>query len=271
MRQTIEMFEVITESQPQDVQSLEILKEAYSKLGREPETLRTAKRIAEAYRQLGQLTSAIMELETILQSHPDDPDAKKTLADIENKASNFAAPAAPVELPPPPKPEPVTAAKATPARGEPVPILDDGRQAMFKVFVESKFITAGDFDLCWVNPPLNAPPGKVIDPFLQVLADKKIKDLDASLKLLCEKARMAYMPLEKYDIDIEVARSFPKDSCQRWCVLPFDKMSKSIMVATANPFNQQAAKELTDATKGRLIWYVASPQDMLKALKKVFR
>ena len=33
--QTIEMFEVITQSQPQDYQSLEILKEAYTKLGRE--------------------------------------------------------------------------------------------------------------------------------------------------------------------------------------------------------------------------------------------
>ena len=34
LAQTIEMFEVITQSQPQDYQSLEILKEAYAKLGR---------------------------------------------------------------------------------------------------------------------------------------------------------------------------------------------------------------------------------------------
>ena len=34
LAQTIEMFEVITQSQPQDYQSLEILKEAYFKLGR---------------------------------------------------------------------------------------------------------------------------------------------------------------------------------------------------------------------------------------------
>jgi CheY-like chemotaxis protein len=32
-------------------------------------------------------------------------------------------------------------------------------------------------------------------------------------------------------------------------VLPFDRMSKSILVATANPFNQQAAKELAEATR----------------------
>src|SRR5436853_554560 len=56
--QTIEMFEVITQSQPQDYQSLEILKEAYSKLGREPDVIKTSKRIAEAYVQLEQSRSA---------------------------------------------------------------------------------------------------------------------------------------------------------------------------------------------------------------------
>jgi hypothetical protein len=45
-----------------------------------------------------------------------------------------------------------------------------------------------------------------------------------------------------------LARGFPAEVCRRWCVLPFDRMSKSILVATANPFNQQAAKELAEAT-----------------------
>ena len=42
LRQTIEMFEVITQSQPQDYQSLEILKEAYLKLGLESEVIQTS-------------------------------------------------------------------------------------------------------------------------------------------------------------------------------------------------------------------------------------
>ena len=49
LAQTVEMFEVITQSQPQDYQSLEILKEAYSKLGRQKDVIATSKRIAEAY------------------------------------------------------------------------------------------------------------------------------------------------------------------------------------------------------------------------------
>src|SRR5213082_2984762 len=87
--QTIEMFEVITQSQPQDYQSLEILKEAYSKLGRQKDVVGTSKRIAQAYVQMGQLSSAILEYETILQRYPDDPDVQKALRQIESKASNF--------------------------------------------------------------------------------------------------------------------------------------------------------------------------------------
>src|SRR5580658_6127556 len=91
LSQTIEMFEVITQSQPQDYQSLEILKEAYSKLGREKDVIQTAKRIAQAYVQLGQLSSAILEYETILQRSPDDPDVQKALKEIENRAVSLAA------------------------------------------------------------------------------------------------------------------------------------------------------------------------------------
>src|SRR5271169_3863868 len=87
--QTIEMFEVITQSQPQDYQSLEILKEAYSKLGRQNDVIATSKRIAQAYVQMGQLSSAILEYETILQRFPDDPDVHTALKQIESKANNY--------------------------------------------------------------------------------------------------------------------------------------------------------------------------------------
>src|SRR5207245_935798 len=89
--QTIEMFEVITQSQPQDYQSLEILKEAYLKLGREKDVINTSKRIAQAYVQLGQLSSAILEYETVLQRYPGDPDVQAALKEIETKANSFTA------------------------------------------------------------------------------------------------------------------------------------------------------------------------------------
>src|SRR6201999_73365 len=90
LQQTIEMFEVIVQSQPSDTQSLEILKEAYTKLNREDDLVSTSKRIAQAYLQQGQLSSAILEYETILQRRPDDKDVRSALKQIEDKASNNA-------------------------------------------------------------------------------------------------------------------------------------------------------------------------------------
>ena len=142
---------------------------------------------------------------------------------------------------------------------------------MHKIFVENKIIASGDFDLCWIAPDLSTAPAGINEPFIQILADKGILSVEKSLKLLTDKSRVAFLPLERYDVDIDLTRGFPADVCRRWCVLPFDRMSKSILVATANPFNQQAAKELAEVTPHRLLWYLAPPIDLVKNLQKAFR
>ena len=267
--QTIGMFEVIVHSQPGDTQSLEILKEAYSKLGREEDVINTSKRIAQAYLQQGQLSSAILEYETVLQRRPEDNDVRQALKQIEDKASS-AVMQAPADA--------VTSTAVSEsvilrrkAKAKAADELDDGRKSLYKIFVESKIITAGDFDLCWRNADLTVAPTDVIEPFVQLLHEKGIHQIDKSLRLLSEKSRVAYLPLDRYDVDMDLARGFPADVCRRWCVLPLDRMSKAILVATANPFNQEAAKELAEATTHRLLWYVAQPVDIVNNLRKAFR
>jgi tetratricopeptide (TPR) repeat protein len=270
LQQTIEMFRVITQSQPLDYQSLEILKEAYMKLGMQKDVVETSKRIAEAYVQLGQLSSAIMEYETILQRFPDDPDVRKALTEIENKTNSFAGRTA--------EPAPSSNALATePGKVKPgglatktVPEADDGKAAMQRLFVDSKLVNAQDFGRLWFTPGLE-PVTQVNEPFLQVMADKGVLGLDKSVKMVIERARIGYLPLDRYEIDTELAKSFPRAVCLKWAILPFDRMSKSVLVATANPFNKQAAAELQAATPNRLLWYMASPPDLVKTLKKVFR
>ena len=266
------MFEVIVQSQPSDTQSLEILKEAYLKLGREDDVVHTSKRIAQAYLHQGQLSSAILEYETVLQRRPDDRDVRAALKEIEHKAGSAAIQ---------PMPETLTMASPTPASDSTefrrkahlptVEEVDDGRKTLYKIFVETKHITAGDFDLCWRTVDVSLPPVEVIEPFIETLATKGIFPVEKSLRLISDRSRVAHLPLDRYDVDIDLARGFPAEVCRRWCVLPFDRMSKSILVATANPFNQQAAKELAAATTQRLLWYVATPNDLTFNLRKAFR
>ena len=181
------MFEVIVQSQPTDTQSLEILKEAYSKLGREDEVVNTSKRIAQAYLQQGQLSSAILEYETVLQRRPEDADVRAALKQIEDRSSNAAVQSPPeaAELPSVTDTQMLrrkAKARAVAAEEE----VDDGRKSLYKIYVESKFITAGDFDLCWRNVDLNTPPTDVVEPFIQTLHEKGIYLIDKSLRLLAD-------------------------------------------------------------------------------------
>jgi tetratricopeptide (TPR) repeat protein len=272
LRQTIEMFEVITQSQPQDYQSLEILKEAYLKLNMEKEVILTSKRIAEAYVQLGQLSSAILEYETILQRHPEDKDAMKAMSQIENKANNLHNPASEMELSPPPSKSSGTA--STQKSGAKVAAqleVDDGRQTMFKHFVDAKLMTPVDFVSCWPVPSLTTPPKRTVEPFIHNLAERQLMPVEKSLKVLADRSRLAYIPLDRYELDIELVRSASREFCQRWCVAPFDRMSKSVMVATANPFNKQAIADLEETLRHRLLWYLATPADLIRILGKAYR
>ena len=50
-----------------------------------------------------------------------------------------------------------------------------------------------------------------------------------------------------------------------------DAVQDTFLVATANPFNKRVVLELEEAAKQRFLWYLASPADLLKALRKVIR
>jgi len=271
LMQTIEMFEVIAQSQPLDYQSLEILKEAYAKLGQEEEVVRTSKRIAEAYVQLGQFSSAILEYESILQRHPDDEEVRAALREIEARAASLAAPGG--------TSTDTTFAtdKAVAHPAAPAPAVthtvsvEDGRSAMRKIFVEGRVIAPSDFDACWPVPDLAQPPAEPVPPFIHVLHEKGLVPVERSLRLLVDRARMAFLPLDRYDVDIDLTRRFPAALCRRWCILPFDTLGRCLLAATANPFNQQAVRELGALWPQRIQWYLATPADLLKYLRTAFR
>ncbi len=259
LRQTVEMFEVITQTQPLDYQSLDILKEAYFKLGMHSEVVATCRRIANAYVQLGQLSSAIMEYETILQIIPDDTDAQAAIKQLSSRAENINKTTAP-------EPE----LHKEPAKGAAAGPPDEGKAVMRKLFVEGKIISDADFETYWPKINLQDQPAKAIEPFVHLIAEKDLVQIDRSMRIMSDRSKMPFMPIGRYDLDIELARSFPRATCLRWCVLPFDRMSKSLMVGTANPFNKVAMAEIEKAAKCRVLWYLVPPQDLIKTLAKAF-
>ncbi len=75
---------------------------------------------------------------------------------------------------------------------------------MFKYFVESKLITAGDFDASWPAPSLTIAPGQDGGAVHPRLAERQIMPVDKSLKLLADRSRLAFIPLDRYELDIDL-------------------------------------------------------------------
>ena len=79
---------------------------------------------------------------------------------------------------------------------------------MHKIFVESKAISARDFDAVLAGAEFeHAPPAKTVDPFIEVLAQKQVMPLDKSLRLLADRSRLPYIPLDRYELDMDLARN----------------------------------------------------------------
>lgn len=269
LQQTVEMFEAIAQSQPHDYQSLEILKDVYLKLGRDADLLDVSKRIADSYVRLGQLSSAILEYETILQRFPDEPGVSAALEQIESQATGLGG------SPDDGMEEEITISEPLPKVGTiqthaATAHLDDGANAMRKLFVEGNHISDSEFDLCW--PDVEAlDHGTISTPFIQSLLDKNMMPLEKALRLLVDKCRLGYLPLEMYDIQIDLARSYSAEVCRRWCVLPFDQIGATVLVSTTNPFNVRAMHELQQSQNQRIQWYLTSPSDLTREIQKAFR
>src|SRR3954452_17677652 len=85
LQQTIEMFEVIVQASPQDCQSMEILKDAYGRLGREPEAVAITRRLAETYVEMGQFSQAMLEYESALRKDPNNVEILAALGEVEER------------------------------------------------------------------------------------------------------------------------------------------------------------------------------------------
>src|SRR5947199_2976844 len=79
------MFEAITQTQPEDYKSLEILRETYTKIGRHDDALRTSRKLAEAYFNAGSYTPALQQCEIILTRDPNAPEILAMLGEIEQR------------------------------------------------------------------------------------------------------------------------------------------------------------------------------------------
>jgi tetratricopeptide (TPR) repeat protein len=206
--QTIEMFEAITQTQPADYQSLEILKEAYQKIGRHEDSLRTSRKLAEVYFNVGSYSNALQECEAILVKEPNAPEILAMLGEIETRLqisgeaiANATGSGSLINI-----------HSGRSGRPKHTNLLDRGDDHLAKFLIVQQLfgeeeVTAALEMVKQVNKDLSgqALAASLVDSLCKADADR----LDAVLSALIDRTKFAYVPLEYYDVDRQIGPMLP--------------------------------------------------------------
>jgi tetratricopeptide (TPR) repeat protein len=286
--QTIEMFEVILQTQPDDYQSLEILKEAYAKVGRGTDSLKTSRRLAEAYFNSGSYTLAMQECEVILLKEPNAPEILAMLGDIEARLQaaghEIATGGSKNGLIATTADSGVNGLTKNGANDGSLVDLQSGRHAqnlqdrgdehLAKFLVMQQLFSEEDVAAAMetvkqLNKNLTgqALAASLLDKISRQDTDK----LDAAISGLIDRTKFAYVPLGYYDVDRQIARMLPENLTLGRLFLPFDLISRTIMIACCNPFDAAGRDAVQQSLDYTVTWYLARPSAIIKALQDVYR
>ena len=264
------MFEVITRTQPDDYQSLEILKEAYGKLGSRDDTLRTSRKLAEAYFNVGSYALAMQECEVLLQHDPNAPEVLAMLGDIESRLQ-----AAGQNVTGGIKHGLIAKAMGGGEGGlvrldrkdqEHYNLHERGEEQLAKFLIVQQFFAQDDVTAALEKVQHVRAGG----PTAEVCGADTNK-LDLIISSLVDRTKAAFIPLEYYDFDRQLARMLPDNlTIGRLCV-PFDLISRTIMVACCNPFDAAGRAAVQQSLDYTVSWYLARPTAIERTLQDVYR
>jgi len=268
--QTIEMFEEITQTQPADYQTLEILKEAYQKIGRHEDSLRTSRKLAEVYFNVGSYSNALQECEAILVKEPNAPEILAMLGEIETRLqisgeaiANATGSGSLINI---------HAGRS--ARLKHANLLDRGDDHLAKFLIVQQLfgedeVTAALEVVRQLNKDLSgqALAASLVDSLCKENTDK----LDAVLSALIDRTKFAFVPLEYYEVDRQIGPMLPDYLTLGRLFVPFDLVSRTMMVACCNPFDAAGRDTVQQKVDYTVTWYLARPSAIVKSLQSIYR
>lgn len=301
--QTIEMFEVITQANPQDCQSMEILKDAYQRVGKMEESLAVARKLADTYVELGQYSAAMLEYEGILQKTPDNMEVVSALSEVEEKLQKSgqlkpAQGSTPGTIAPPSginldfriaasetgtlMTTPATLrADGSPAASRQDSVVavnlamgDDGNEALAKFLIQHRLVTEEIVGSALERVhkknkdlPPNVPALSLVDEICR----RGSYETDCLLGGILDRSKFAFAPLDYYDIDRSIVRMLPESLTIGRLIVPFDIMSRTVMIAMANPFDALGKEAVQQLLDYNVQWHIAAPSSILRVLNETYK
>jgi hypothetical protein len=149
-----------------------------------------------------------------------------------------------------------------------------GEEQLAKFLIVQQFFTEQDVTaaLDQVQQKNKNLPGHAMARSLLVeLCGPDTDKLDQIISSLVDRTKAAFIPLEYYDFDRQLARMLPDNlTLGRLCV-PFDLISRTIMVACCNPFDAAGRAAVQQSLDYTVSWYLARPAAIERTLQDVYR
>jgi hypothetical protein len=79
------------------------------------------------------------------------------------------------------------------------------------------------------------------------------------------------VPLEYYDTDRQIAPMLPENLTLNRMFVPFDLVSRTMMVACCNPFDIAGREAVQQSVDYNVSWYLAKPAAISKSLQFIYR
>jgi type IV pilus assembly protein PilB len=79
-----------------------------------------------------------------------------------------------------------------------------------------------------------------------------------------------YLPLVNYEIAPEVIATIPIEICKQYCLVPIDKIGRSLTVAMANPLNVNALEDIEKITNCSVQAFVSTATEITSAINRYY-
>lgn len=96
------------------------------------------------------------------------------------------------------------------------------------------------------------------------------KEEDIAQALTCQYG-FPYLPLKNYEIDPEIIKSVPENVAKQYCLIPIDKIGKSLTLSMSNPLNIQAIEDVEMITGCSVQTFVSTSSDIREAIARYYK
>jgi type IV pilus assembly protein PilB len=106
--------------------------------------------------------------------------------------------------------------------------------------------------------------------FGEALVQLKLANEEDVVQALTCQYGFPYLPLANYEIAPEVVATVPLNLCRQFCLVPIDKIGRSLTLAMANPLNVQALEEVEKATTCSVQAFVSTATEINNAINRYY-